>query len=230
MEPRPDPVRGGAEIMHPESIDLQHRWPLVNGFGLTPGDTAIVAGAYKGKVCRLLKEMYDCGGIGFEPQRWAYNCAVEAMYDYPDWAILPYGLGVPGFVGNLAMSEFGTDACGVDRVTREVGHGYFLEASQLLMGLIPPNERIALFVCNMEGFEYRLIPHLAMTGWINRMDRLAIQWHRDLGNDENHDRIQAVLRYEGMKLIVDDSPAWQYWVRDTDGTGKGYDDDMAKGP
>lgn len=196
------------------SQDLLDRWPLAKEFSLTEDSEVLVAGAYKGAVCRLLAEMYDCCGYGFEPQRWAYEEAMKEVAEFHSWLILPFGLGTPLYRGGIPMGEWGTDACGVHRVgQREQGHGWFVDAKPLLDALVMGGEGFDLFVCNMEGFEFELLPYLAIKRWIEPIKKIAIQWHHGIsGKDDRYPHLQVMLD-KTHDLVIDDAPKWQYWVR-----------------
>lgn len=195
-----------------DSEALADRWPLVYDFDLKPGQVALIAGAYKGAVMKLLGELYGCAVLGYEPQLWAAERA-EALLQPTSlrWFLRPYAIGDRN--GVFPMGEFHTDACSFVRLGeewREHGEGTMREAGDALddEGLTS----IALAVLNMEGYEYTLLPHLKKIGWLDRIDRMALQFHTGLGNDGNHGDIQSML-WRTHRLVKRVGSSWEYWIR-----------------
>jgi FkbM family methyltransferase len=165
----------------------------------------------------MLRRFRGIKVIGFEPQMWAYDKALERLESYNEdrWYLLPYGLGATS--GELAMGEYHTDACSFINTgpgSREQGVGQIKEFCQIMRAL--DIKEIELFICNMEGYEFWLLPHLKRMSWLPKIKRLAVQWHTDLsrlfGENEMDVSIDAISEC-GFQLVVDERPAWTYHVR-----------------
>lgn len=205
-------------VSSPEDVlELAGNWPLCFDFDLKPGSKVVVAGAYKGKLIDLLTDLYTCICYGYEPQVWAAMEATERLKKKGGYATIhPYGLGVDDV--ELPMGEFHTDACSFVRWgpgTREQGTGWTREATKELSKYFPGDAHIDLAVINMEGYEFVLLPYLIDTGWLDRIDRLAIQWHLDLNlwDSQDMDDLLAIMEERGHKVVRDERPDWTYSVR-----------------
>lgn len=198
---------------------LASDWPLCHGFGLQPGDTAVVAGAYQGKVMDLLLRLYPgVTVIGFEPQVWAMLRAEERLssaHPQARWEIYARGLASAADDHGLrAMGEYHTDAASFVNVgagSRDQGLGRLQEitAAFTQAGVGIAN----LLVMNTEGYEFELIPHMLSSIAINRVEKLAIQWHLDLRpeyTEAEMTRLLLGLVDKGYELVVNDAPAWTY--------------------
>lgn len=201
--------------------ELIATWPLCQLFRLQPGDRAVVAGSYKGKVIQALLELYP--GIhvdGFEPQRWANEEATQRLKPYQPtiaWTIYPFALG-DQTRQNVPMGEFGTDACSFINVgpqAREHGAGDMVDVVDALNVI---GGRVDLMVLNCEGYEYRLIRHMITAKLLPSIKRLAIQWHVGLSGNgdlqaEEWD-VDQLLNSVGFtadhRLVYDERPTWTY--------------------
>jgi hypothetical protein len=164
----------------------------LKSYGLGPGDEAVVIGAYRGKTILTLLDMYP--GIrvrGFEPQRPMYDACVEAVRG-TDAIIYDYGLGERSEAG-LRIGDYNTDAASFVEIPgqRGVGEGEIRDVAEVFAMIF--DGEIALTVCNIEGYEYKLLPRLIDTGWIHRMRYLLIQFHLSYITPEEHDAVIARL-------------------------------------
>lgn len=215
--------------------ELVENWPLCLDFGLPAGATAVVVGAYQGKVMELLCRLYPVAKVvGYEPQPWAYTSCLKRLTGWrTTWdggypLLFPFGLATTD-LRDVDMGEYHTDAASLVNVdAREKGLGNFMDAAQALRRLffyvkeVPSeDDRIDLMVMNIEGYEFALLPYLRKTGWLARIDRLAVQWHlfpdlevegRPLTEAVMSDEI-ALLAYDGFRLVHDRRPAWTYHER-----------------
>lgn len=191
---------------------LAKDWPLAFEFKLPDNAKVVIAGAYKGLAIELLRDLYPtCNIFGFEPQDWAVNEAAARLHAMKDrsnwWQIEPYGLGTMD--AYLPMGEYHTDAASfINTGSREQGHGYVKEFGKTMAktGL----DHLDLFVLNVEGMEWELLPHIIEIGWLEKIDRLAVQFHLGMGNeiagllpmiDQTHNR------------LVDNFPTWILWKK-----------------
>lgn len=192
--------------------ELLIAWPLANDLALRPNDTVVVAGCFTGKVMDLLLEMYP--GIychGFDPQQWALDRAKERLYEsHPngEWDLHPYGLAPQDAI--IQMYDWETDAASIDPFTdRNPEKGVFRNFAIVMNELVIP--KIDLFVMNMEGAEFTLLPYLMDTGLIQYIKKLAIQWHEHgRPHTEMNDLIEDLSDTHALQM--DARPQWTFFV------------------
>lgn len=202
--------------MNEELEGLRSRWPLVDRISLPEESTVVVVGSYKGITAQLLDEMFSPKRMFlYEPQTWAYNESIMRTFK-ADVSHLNYGLGVK--TGLYPMGEWHTDGCSFVNVgpgSREQGEGKLQDANQAL--LKTGVDRFDFMLINIEGYEFYLLPYLAVRGWLKKVDRIAVQWHIGLGKEpKSYDDIAEgidLLGREGLLLTVDERPSWTYSVR-----------------
>lgn len=198
--------------MNQDLDELLIRWPVAREFDLPKDSNIIIVGAYKGLTMDLLNVLYHPKYIfGYEPQMWAASDANFRLGFEDNRFVFGYGLGVQN--GEFPMGEFFTDACSFVNVgdgSREQGKGRIREVSEAFKEL--PFEHIDLMVMNIEGYEFQLIPWLIGRDIIKQIDRLSIQFHLGLGNDEDYENIIKKLD-KLYTRIGNDLPTWGYWKR-----------------
>ena len=202
--------------MNDDCVLLLEQWSLAKAFDLPPNSTVFVIGAYQGLAMELLSEVYHPRHlVGFEPQLWAVEAATKRL-NGRSYTLFPAGLGIEK--GTFPMGEYHTDGCSFVNTgpeSRTQGEGQLWDADETLLVLNP--SKIDLMIMNIEGYEWYLLPYLQQKGWLGKIDRLAVQWHYDLGEDPMSDK--DVSRYVdnieqvGLKLNIDLRPAWTYFVR-----------------
>lgn len=194
-------------------------WPLCTYFDLPLNATIVVVGAYKGRAMDLLAHMFPQYAkiVGYEPQIWAAEEAGQRVGSRRAMWIHAVGLGAETNF-HVPMGEWHTDAASFVHTgpgTREQGEGIIMEADAGLQ--MADLDHIDLMVMNIEGGEYDLIPQLRKTGWIQRIDRLAVQWHL-YGDaafaERTMDREIAAL-HDVYDLDVDQRPTWTYFTKRT---------------
>lgn len=197
-----------AHKMAPDLEQLYSEWSLSEALDPITRPTIVVAGAYQGKVMRLMAEMFPDYEqiIGFEPQRWAYARAVDNTKGHRNMILHNKGLYAGRGNHTLNMGEWGTDACSLLTEDRDNGTGIFQDAAIALEGL-----DIDLFVMNMEGYEYHLLPYLISTGMLDHIDQLAVQFHTKYVTDDIGTTLATLDKV--FTRAADHSPSWLYWVR-----------------
>lgn len=215
--------RPGPALISPDIEELLAVWPLGRELDLPAGSVSVVAGAYKGRVMQLLAEVYpDYGAIhGFEPQSWAVEEARRRLGSYQgegqtirfrDCTVHPYAIGTE--TREVWIDEWGTDAASImgyeDARTRGLGLMLEYELGLTVAGI----SNIDLFVMNMEGYEFELLPYLWSRAPHVTPDRLTVQWHYKPSGIQREKQadIEAMLRTT-HDLLYDDSPRWQHWRR-----------------
>lgn len=162
----------------------------------------------------LLLTMYP--GIvvyGFDPQQWAIDRAsarLSTSHELESYKLFGYGLGVEDAV--LKMYDWETDACTVDEwdTHKPSELGIFRDYTTVMTKLLIPS--VDLFVMNMEGFEFTLLPHL-----INEIKavyfikQLVVQWHLHDRPQSEMDNIIYQLS-KTHKLQWDQRPQWTHHI------------------
>lgn len=201
--------------MHQELEELIERWPLGALFDLPANSIVAVVGAYKGVTMELIEELYHPKWIyGFEPQDWAAQIASDRLRDRLNCQVYNCALGTNEGIVN--MGEFHTDAASLINVgdtAREHAHVQMYPA-ELYFDNIP---HVDLMVMNIEGSEYTLLPHMRNKEILKKVDRLAVQWHLDIGpgtSEQDMDLgIQNLIILDELFLRHDDRPAWSYHTK-----------------
>lgn len=209
--------------MNSDVVELIERWPLIKEFKLPEHSNVIVVGAYKGLAVEAIDQLYHPSQIvGYEPQMWAANEASARLDSRSNCTIIPFALWAGmAPVGNIPMGEWHTDACSFINTgpdSRQQGSGLAMDAD-LALSTLGFDQHIDLMVMNIEGFEYLLLPYLRLKGWLQKIDRLAVQWHYGLGSDPKDDNdvveeMYKLVNYDSFILRHDERPAWTYFVKD----------------
>lgn len=202
-----------------EIEELIARWPLIKEFKLPEEANVIIIGAYKGLAMEALADLYSNVHIaGFEPQHWAWEEATERLKNYPNLRVLNMGLGIKDDLAD--MGEWHTDGASFINTgpgSREHGTARLIEANWALTEFVK-FEHIDLMMINCEGYEYYLIPYLRDKGWLDKIDRLAVQWHLFPQYDLDHDlmdaEIEDLITKDNFLLHYDERPTWTYFVKD----------------
>lgn len=203
--------------MEAELEALLERWPLVKKFNLPSDSFVIVVGSYKGLTMELLDELYHPDWmVGYEPQYWAYEKAYERLGDRKNYHLVNVALVVDDSTSVL-MGEWGTDACslinnGFGSRIQETARAY--NAAMALNKI--ERSAIDLMIMNIEGYEFELLPYLDKEKILERVQRLAVQWHLNLS--PFHTKIKmdeqiTLLGTSGLELTEDQRPAWTFHKR-----------------
>lgn len=196
--------------MQQDLEELKSVWPLCNTFNLKPNSTVIVAGCFTGKVMDLLLTMYpEIYCYGFDPQQWAIDRAQARLskHDPTSYNLKPYGLHLVDAV--IPMHDWETDACTIDKwnTHKPSELGIFRAYTAVMTELLIPS--VDLFVMNMEGAEFTLIPHLIQIEAIKYIKQLAVQWHL---HDRRNTEMNRLLFEIGHThtFVYDHKPQWTY--------------------
>lgn len=205
-----DPVNRVAEI--------REIWaPVLAAIEWENVGTAVVAGAYRGTVMRLLAEDYpDIQRIvGYEPQLWAAIECLQTTRPFTACEVRPYAIGTEA--GEFPMGEWETDGCSFLRVgSRVQGTGRMVEVGQEWRRAdlwVPEDEvtTVDLLVLNAEGYEWKLLPYLAARPRL-LPDQLAVQFHNGEAPGEPLEQLSALHEAMPMhQLVYDDFPRWVVW-------------------
>lgn len=158
-----------------EFIDAVAAKPdLLTDVPVGPGGVAIDLGAYIGEWAKNVAEKTGATVYGFEANAGTAKKAMARTAELPSVTIFPYGVG-------------GADAR--ERMARD-GPGSSIHKSDGAFGTIDVEIRdiatvladlgldhVDVLKVNIEGAEYELFDRLAVTGWLDRIDTISVQFH-----------------------------------------------------
>lgn len=191
------------DFTDPDLMELDRIWPLGQLLTVPDNGTILVAGAYEGRYIAYLHQMFPKALIvGYEPQGAAFDVACNRT---PDAKLYNYGLATAS--REMWLGRYGTDGASVLTTDGCAFAENMVDAVKAIQN-IPP---IDLFVMNMEGYEWALIPYLLDEMMHHRIRSLAIQFHAEYVSSE---RANRVLDYLGeYYLNTFKCPGWTYWER-----------------
>lgn len=134
---------------HVEAAFIKNLW-------LRHAPVCVVAGAYKGDTVAFLRHHFPSSFVhAYEPQRWAHDFLVDRFRRDSQVLVASYALGERD-IYHAVLYEHGTDAASlIPRAdSREQAECTVFRADEHLPATID------LFVMNMEGYEFILIPFL----------------------------------------------------------------------
>lgn len=153
--------------------------PLLRDMPIPPEGNIVIAGAYKGDTVEFLAKHHpDALIFAYEPQQWAF----DEIEGGPN--LIKYNVALGERDGVVKLHKFETDACYIEYVP-----DVWPEDSDVIADCIDARRElgrlfnIELFVMNMEGYEYTLIPYIIPFVPIKR---LLVQFHHYSG-ERKHD-------------------------------------------
>lgn len=162
----------------PAELLVHHR---LLSWDIRPGEAVIVIGGYSGAECEFLLARYPhCQMYTFEPQRPFYEALKARFADRPNVHVYPFGLGDRD--GTFPMIRAGNNmASFIAGEYAQHGHAEPDSAGELRewqsamaeLGI----EALALLHCNIEQYEYVLLPYLLQCGWIQNIEQVVVQFH-----------------------------------------------------
>lgn len=195
--------------------ELLEVWPLAKDFNLQPNAIVVVAGCYTGKVMDLINTMYPESIIhGFDPQAWAIDQAQARFNGRPkNIHFHPYALGVEQ--AEITMYDYETDACSTDLAYgKPTFVGEFRNFENVMRNIstdpVYKNGYVDLFIMNMEGYEFTLLPYLLDRDWMSYIDNIAIQWHLHGRPDSEMNNLISAIESEFHTTAYDHRPQWTY--------------------
>ena len=180
---------------------IEHEWDRrALDWPLTSYSVVVEVGGYKGRWALQIAERYRPRLYVFEPQRWAAEVCREVLGNRA--FIMDLALGADS--GRQLMGEWETDGCSLVKDGAE--HQVELwEIGRVFRYL--KIDRIDLMLMNIEGYEYRLIPHMIDQGIIP--ERLMVQMHSFAGDSG---ALRGVLA-EHYQLLWDYGDVLSAWGR-----------------
>lgn len=181
---------------------VEQIWPIA-GLLSSAQTTIVVAGAWKGLYLHYFAQRFpNARVVGFEPQAEAFIGLKERIFKnkLTNAEVHPYGLGLAN--QHITIGSWGSDGASFLSAQPPFNISELRDAQPILYDLEP----ISLFVMNMEGYEYLLLPYLIGTKLLHRIDSLAIQFHPKFFNFD----LRFVLRQQYGESVYDD-PDWTYW-------------------
>lgn len=147
-------------------------WPL------TAESVVVEVGGYEGRWAQEIACLYSPRLYVYEPQQWAFRRILQRFrrlrLSRP--FVFNYGLGECDRA-DAPMGAWHTDGASFLKPPDEGGggRGRLRRAADALAEL--GIDGIDLMQINVEGYEARLVPHLAETGWLAKTRWLVIQLH-----------------------------------------------------
>jgi len=190
----------------PDLIELDRIWPLGQKLVMPDGGTILVAGAYEGRYMHYLSEMFPKASvIGYEPQPTAFKTLLSRTRPLLNTVI--YCKGLATRERYMELGNYGTDGASVLTHAGERKDVEMLDAVEAIQSVDP----LALFVMNMEGYEWALLPYLLDEMMHHRIASFAIQFHPAYVSPG---RAQRVMDYLGEYYNnTFNCPSWTYWQR-----------------
>lgn len=153
--------------------DDHQLYHLVRTLPLDAHSLAWVAGAHEGEQVRMLLDAYGCSVWAFEPQVQAFTRMQSTIRDA---RVKMFNIGLGESTERREMCQMGTLGAtyildGTPSQTTQM-----TDAVEVMRWKDTP-ESIDLFLMNMEGYEFVLLPYLMNTGLISRFTRLLVQFH-----------------------------------------------------
>jgi FkbM family methyltransferase len=161
----------------------------------------MIAGAYKGDTIRALKQLDPAVIIhGFEPQPWCY----EYLHNL-DFILHPFALGT--IAEKVTLHRLGGDYASLIDTSKDneepMLEVQMVEANKYLSDL---SSKWSLFILNMEGYEYVLLPYMEQTGILKNVKNLLVQFHPKVITDN-------IPTFDGFQIRWNRYPAWIWWSR-----------------
>lgn len=154
---------------------------LLLDWKLKAGDKIIVIGAHDGATCDYILERFPQVELHtFDPQLAFAADLTERYSDEPNVHVHPFALGDRN--GSFPMvrlggvwASFNTGVHAQIEPAEPTGKGDMCEWVSTLKAL--HIENLAWFHCNIEGYEYTLLPHIIKTGSIKQINQLVVMTH-----------------------------------------------------
>lgn len=193
-------------LTDPDLQALDEIWPIGRQLVIPDGGIVVIAGAFKGRYMHYIAELYPAASKiwGFEPQLKAAEDAFWRTHRYQNCFVTGVALGAERNDA-VPMGRWDTDGCSLVAFDGKVGKTKMIEFEEAMKRY--KLDIIDCFICNMEGYEYHLLPHIFKNKLHNRIKSMAIQFHPVMALGE--DTIKATLNeYYGEPI---QSPGWFYW-------------------
>lgn len=186
----------------------------VASFPLTPDSHIWIAGGFYGNQIRHFARTYQCHIRSFEPQPDIFQKYL-APIDYPKLTLHNFGLGERD--GTFEMCKPGTDACSfITQDSQVTVPGPYITAAMVDTARFLRQNKIAnvdLFLMNIEGYEFVLLPYLMQKKLIERFDLLMVQFHLGWEGGAAYPQIRADLSKTHELWWEYRPPAWVVWKR-----------------
>jgi len=138
---------------------------------LSPEDTVVVLGGFRGKSIEIWRDLYNCKIVAYEPIPEFFNTLADKFKGDSSVLLFPYAVSGREELINFALAEEGTSK--------------FLEANQYIsiqakdiyseLENIKPYPRV--IEMNIEGGEYAVLKRMLESKSIEKIQTLLIQFH-----------------------------------------------------
>lgn len=192
----------------PDLIELDKIWPLGRQLIVSELGTIVVAGAYKGRYLHYLSELFPRALLyGYEPQAKPFAELQKRFRGSPRIVLANYGLATANRKMWMDFKDDGSSAVST------TDHGFqtvtMTDAVEVIQSI---GTQVDLFVINMEGNEWVLIPHLLDELIHHRIKSLAIQFHPQYVSEQRAEYVLKYL-YQYYESSHEGYPDWTYWIR-----------------
>ena len=189
-------------------MELDKIWPIGQMLSVATGATIVVAGAYRGRYIHYLNEMFPTAHIvGYEPQYAEFEKLENRFMGNEQIEIRNYGLTTSD--RDVALGLAGTD--GASAVIFR-GQNETVHMANVVEELQIQAHELALFLMNMEGSEWAVIPYLLDEMMHHRIKSMAVQFHPDYVSAGRAIRVKEYMR-EYYNLVYEDTNNWTLWER-----------------
>jgi FkbM family methyltransferase len=170
-------------------------------YPLAKSSVVFDVGGYEGEFAQKIYDKYQCTVYVFEPVE-AFAKNIEALFPKSNKKIHVYAYGLAGETRSEKMSveEFTSSTFKESKNTKQVKLVdiiKFCEDNKI--------KHIDLIKVNIEGGEYELLERIIDTGFINKIDRIQVQFHDFVPMGEA--RMEKIQR----ALSKTHKPTYQFW-------------------
>lgn len=139
----------------------------LRNYNLGPDDLIVDVGAYKGQWLIDMYNKYGCNGIGFEPIK---SFIVDVVFP-EKIKVHNFALGLENKEDKINLDEDGSS------ISNEGEEVILIKDAKDFI----KNQRIAVLMINIEGYEYDLVPYLIENKCLDLVQNIQIQFHRNKG-------------------------------------------------
>ena len=185
----------------------------IKSFEWILGENSVVVelGGYEGRWALEIATRYNPNLFVFEPQRWAFEKCRDVLSPWPHAHVYNCGLGLSK--GTFPMGKFETDGCSfIEKDFTQSGTGKMREIAHTFDLL--RIKSIDLLMMNIEGYEYKLIPHMLQNGVLEMIDNFCVQFHTKFDANIQMEFCLSILRSK-FDLAWDYGTVLSAWKRKT---------------
>ena len=153
---------------------------------LSPEDSVLVLGGYKGKSIGIWRDLYNCKIVAYEPIPEFFNTLVDKFREDSNILLFPYAVSGREELINFALAEEGTSKF------LEANQYISIQAKDIFSELENINPYPRVIELNIEGGEYAVLKRMLESKSIEKIQTLLIQFH-NYGYEEQLARAEIRL-------------------------------------